>query len=140
MTIVRERFRDAIYVEGPPQVGLAPYDFEVNHDEEDGLDLTRNISRQAVTTGPAFVLQQAPSSRGTLRYSGTILTQSQYDAMKAYFDACLTRTVFFRDFTNVEYEVVVTRFNPQRRRAAKNPRSPSLMHYWTYSLEMEVIA
>lgn len=131
---MRERFRDGAGI-------LATYDFTVNHFEEEGLDLNRNVTRSAVTTGPAFVLQQGESTRGTLRYSGTILTQEQYDAMTAYYNACQTRTIFFREFTGVEHEVLITRFNPLRRWTARNQRdlTNAPFHYWTYSLEMEVI-
>lgn len=132
--MARERFRDAA------GGGLAEYEFTVNHSEEEGADYNRNVTRQAVTTGPAFVLQQGPTGYGVFHFTGTILTQEQYDAMTAYYAVCESRTVFFRDFTGDEFEVVITRFSPQRRRTVRNPREPDLLHYWTYTLEMEVIS
>lgn len=129
----REQFRDAASI-------LSTYQFAINHYTEDGLDFSRSVERTAVTTGPAFVLQQGEVTKGTFRYSGTILQQAQFDAMKAYFDACQNRTVFFADFTGTEYEVLITRFNPKRVACAHNPQDPSIpFHYYTYDLEMEII-
>jgi hypothetical protein len=130
---MREQFRDGAGL-------LATYQFAVNHSEEQGRDFNRSIERTAVTTGPKFVLQQGESAAGVLSFTGTFFTQAQHDAIKAYYDACANRTVFFTDFTGTEYEVVVTRFNPVRHRTIRNPRDLSLLHYWTYTLEMEVIA
>ena len=45
-----------------------------------------------MTTGTGFVRQQGPPSPQVFKYTGTILTQAQFDAMKDYFDACATRT------------------------------------------------
>jgi hypothetical protein len=133
---VREQFRDPAGLMGAiPN----PYPFEVNHTEEEAVDQTRNLTRQAVTTGPKFVLQQGESMPRTMRYTGTILTPEQLAAMQAYYDACETRTIFFRDVSGAEYEVLITRFAPQRRRTLRNPRAPSLLWFWTYTLEMEVI-
>lgn len=129
---MREQFRDAAGL-------LGTYVFEVNHSEEQAPDQGRSIDHQAVTTGPRFVIQQGTSNPLTLKFSGTILTQAQLDAMQSYYDACSTRTVFFRDFTGVEFEVIVTRFDYLRKRTLSNPRAPLLKHYWTYDLEMEVI-
>jgi hypothetical protein len=127
---VRERFRDGANV-------LATYTFHINHSDEEQIDQTRNLTRTAVTTGPKFVLQQGESSPDVLRYNGTILDPAQLDNMQAYYAACETRTVFFRDVDGTEYEVLITRFAVQRKRTLRNPRARSLL--WTYSLEMEVI-
>lgn len=128
----REQFRDGAGV-------LATYQLLVNHAEEQPRDQSRNITRGAVTTGPKFVIQQGEGSPKVLSYAGTILTRAQLEAMQAYYDACDTRTVFFRDVDGTEYEVLITRFAPQRQRTLRNPREPSLLWYWTYTLEMEVI-
>lgn len=130
----REQLRDGASV-------LATYQLAVNHLEEDGLDYSRSMEKTAVTTGANFVLQQGQTTGGTLRYKGTILTAAQYTAMKAYYDACQNRTVFFTDFTGTEYEVIITRFNPSRHATVRNPRDSSIpWHYWTYEIDMEVVS
>jgi hypothetical protein len=128
----REQFRDGAGA-------LATYPFTVNHRDEEPTEQTRNISRQAVTTGPKFVLQQGEPSPRVLRYTGAILTSEQLNAMQAYYDACATRTVFFRDVSGVEYEVLIIRFAPQRKPVLYNTRDPTLRWYWTYSLDMEIV-
>jgi hypothetical protein len=132
----REQFRDGAGLMGSiPN----PYLFTVNHREEEAAEQVRNITRQAVTTGPKFVLQQGEPSPRVLRYAGTILTSAQLTAMQAYYDACSTRTIFFRDVSGIEYEVLITRFAPQRKATLRNPREPTILWYWTYQLDMEVI-
>lgn len=130
---MRPRFRDGAAI-------LPDYDWEIGHWEEQGQALTHNIERTATTDGVGLVRQQGDPSPELLRFQGTILTQDQYDKMRAYWAACTNRTVFYRDYTGVEYEVIVTAFDPQRVPVLKNLRDPSIMHYWRYSIEMEVIA
>lgn len=130
---MRERFRDGAGV-------LPTYEFEVNHYEEEQAQRTHGMRRTANTSGTGYVRQQGGKSPDILSFSGAILTQSQYDAMVDYFEACSTRTVFFREYTGEEREVIITSFAPRRIATAKNLREPSLMHYWRYSIEMEVVA
>lgn len=137
MAWVRERFRDA---RPEDEGGLPEYIFAVNHSEEDGEARTYDVRRTATTGGTTFVRQVGESSPRVLRYSGVIFDPSQYDAMLDYFKASRTRTVFFREYTGEEHEVIVTGFNPMRVYTVRNPRHPSLTHYWRYDIEMEVIA
>lgn len=131
--MAREQFRDPLGL-------LATYIFAVNHSEESANEQTRDVTRTANTSGTGFVRQQSASSPEVRKWTGTILQKSQYDAMQAYYLACSTRTVFFTDFTGVEKEVVITSFNPTRKRTQRNQRDPSIpFHYWTYELTMEVI-
>ena len=128
-----ERLRDGASI-------LATYEFDVNHHEEEDSGQSRNITRTAPTSGVGFVRQQGISAPFTKKYVGTILRQSQYDAIQAYYEACANRTVFFRDYTGEESEVVIITFSTTRVAVLRNPREPSLMHIWKYRLEMEVIA
>lgn len=132
--MAREQFRDPFGV-------VAAYSFQVNHSDEDAQEKKRNIETTAPTTGVGFVRQQGDASPEVLRYSGTILHKAQKDAMDAYYALCDTQTIFFRDFTGEEREVMITNFNPVRKRAAANPQDPvnAPLHYWTYTIEMQVI-
>lgn len=129
--VPREQFRDGAST-------LATYSFDINHNSESGSGQTRNIQRTAPTAGVGFVRQQGDKSPDTFKLNGTILRQSQLDAMQSYYEACDNRTVFFTDVDGTEYEVLITRFDVTRIRAAKNPRG-DLPYYWTYNLEMEKI-
>lgn len=133
MTYVRNRFTDPANV-------VAQYVWAINHKEEDGAAFQRQLERTTTTDGVGFVRQQGSASPQIRRYKGTILAQAQYDAMKSYYDLCETQTIYFRDFQDGEFEVLITLFNPVRKYTIQNPRDPSIpFHYWTYDIEMEVI-
>jgi hypothetical protein len=122
-------------------VTSAQYPWEVNHDTEEQVGKTRNITHDANTANIGFVRQQAPSDPTTLRYTGTILTRSQLLQMWAWYTLCETQTIYFQDFEGVKYEVIITHFLPVRKRVQRNPRDPANApdHVWTYSIEMDVI-
>lgn len=129
----REQFRD-------PLGALPTYQWAVNHSEESANEQTRNIEDTANTAGTGYVRQQGTSSPEIRRWSGTILTKAQHDAMQDYYAACSSRTIFLTDFTGEEREVVITGFNVTRKPTLRNPRDASIpFHYWTYELTMEVI-
>lgn len=130
---MRERFRDGAAV-------LSTYEFAINHWTEQPDEQRRNVQRTAPTGGTGFVRQQGDSSPRVLKYGGTIMTQAQYDAMQSYYEACNTRTVFFRNYQGVENEVLITAFSARQEPVLYNSRAPSLSHVWRYDLEMEVIA
>lgn len=133
MTYVRNRFSD-------PAAVVSAYDWEINHNEEDGADKRRNLERTTTTDGVGFVRQQGAASPQTLRYKGTILKRNQLDKFNTYYNLCDTQTIYFRDFENQTFEVLITAFNPIRKRTSLNPRDPTIpFHYWTYDIEMEVI-
>lgn len=133
MGYVRERFRD-------PAAILPDYVFQVNHSDEEADEKRRNLERSSPTSGVGFVRQQGEDSPEVLRYSGTILHQAQKDAFDDYYDACRTRTIKFRDFTDNERDVLITAFSATRQRTAQNPRDPSIrLHFWKYTIELEVI-
>lgn len=130
MTVPREQLRDGAAI-------LATYSFDINHHDEQGTGLTRNVSRTAPTSGVGFVRQQGDQSPTIFKFEGSILRQSQKDAIDAYFAACDSRTVFFTDVDGIEREVLITAFDTTRV-AAQNRRG-GLPFYWKYRLEMEVI-
>lgn len=133
MAYVRVRFQD-------PAAVLADYIWQVNYSDEEANERRRNIERTSPTSGVGFVRQQGEDSPETFRFAGTILHQAQFVAMNNYYDACRTRTIKFRDFTDVTYDVLITSFSTKRRRTAKNPRDPSIpLHFWEYTIEMEVL-
>lgn len=137
---MRNRFYD-------PKTGQE-YLWHINHSEESEHGQERSIEHTAVT-GHSFgggggavglVRQQGAVSPLVLEYSGTIFHSAQYSAMWDYYGRCEDRTLHFRDFEGNEYEVLIISFKPNRKRTLKNPRDNSApLHYWTYSLRMEVL-
>jgi hypothetical protein len=133
MAYAREKFID-------PAAILPDYVWQVNHSDEDDTQLQRDWERTATTAGTGFVRQQGPRSPQTFRFNGTILHLNQFQQMYAYFLACDTRTIYFRDFEGHKYEVLIRAFNYKRQRTVRNPRDTSIpLHFWTYTIEMEVI-
>ncbi len=130
MTVPREQLRDGASI-------LATYSFDINHNEEQENGQTRNVTHAAPTSGVGFVRQQGDKTPDTFRFAGTVMRQSQLDAMQDYYDACDNRTVFFTDVDGVEHEVLVTVFSFTRIRG-ENKRG-DLPFYWKYRLEMEKI-
>jgi hypothetical protein len=128
--VAREQFRDGAST-------LATYSFDINHNEEQGSGQTRNITHTAPTSGVGFVRQQGDKTPDAFKLAGTILKQSQLDAMQSYYDACDNRTVFFTDANGTEYEVLITVFDVTRIRGEN--RRGNLPYYWKYRLEMEKI-
>jgi len=133
VSYTRAKFHDAASL-------LADYTWQIMWDEEEGSDFTRNIERTAVTSSVGFVRQQGEDSPQLFRFSGKFLHANQYTQMKAYFDACRTRTIFFTDFDGDTHEVLITKFNPKRRRTIHNPRDSSInLHFYEYQIEMEKV-
>lgn len=131
--MAQEQFRDGASL-------LATYTFAINHSDEQEGGPTRHVERTALTDGVGFVRQQGASTPRVFKFSGSILTTAQLNAMQSYYEACENRTVFFRDADGTEYEVLITAFSPIRKRTVRNSRDPSLLWYWTYNLEMEIIS
>lgn len=116
------------------------YAWQVNHTEEDQLGRERPITNVPTTGGVARVIQQGDEGPLLIGVSGSILHASQFAEMRAWYDLSRTQTIFFTDFTGDKYEVVITAFQPQRRRTVRNPRDSSIeLHYWTYELRMQVV-
>lgn len=117
------------------------YDWAIGHDEEDEFGKSRSIEYGATTSNNGFVKQQSDDSPMVLRLRGTILQQAQIEEFIAWWKLCETQTIYFRDFTGDEYEVLISSFKPTRQRTIKNPRggTDNPLHYWEYEIAMEVI-
>lgn len=139
--MAQERLRDGAGI-------LATYLWDINHSAEQAQSNSVNLTRTAVTTGVGYVRQQGSPTPAEHHWTGTILRQSQYDAMLAYYQACAgagtpSRTVFLLDYTGVENEILITSFAPTRTYTAGNPRGVGAMGkltYWTYDFVFEIIA
>lgn len=139
--MAREQLRDGAGL-------LATYVWDINHTAEQAQVNSINLTRTALTTGVGYVRQQGSPAPSEHHWTGTILTQAQYDAMLAYYRACAgigtpPRTVFLTDYVGVENEILIVGFSPTRTATARNPRGVGLMGrltYWTYDFAFEVIA
>lgn len=125
--------------------GSDVYDWHVNQSNPDGeepLGRERQLTREASSGGlVGGIVQQGDEGPMTIKYSGTIFHQAQYDRMWDFYVRSRTETIMFRDFTGQEMEVMFTSFMPKRRGTLRNPRDPANCPnwYWTYTLEMEIM-
>lgn len=118
------------------------YPWPINHDAEEQFGKTRNINHSANTENVGLVRQQGDMDPLTIRLTGTILERAQLLQFWAWFNLCETQTIRFQDFEDNIFEVIVSAFQPLRKRVSKNPRDPANAptHVWTYSIEMDVIS
>jgi hypothetical protein len=129
---MRNRFTDALH-------STDYYDWHVNHDTEEENGRDRQITHSARTDGMGLVRQQGFQEPFTFRYTGVILHLAQFEAMWHFYQLCESRTIHFRDFYGDTYEVLITTFNTQRVRG-RNFNDPAIpLHYYRYTIEMEVI-
>lgn len=117
------------------------YDWAIGHDEESEFGKERTITSGATTSNNGFVKQQSDDSPMKIEVSGTILEQDQMEEFLAWWKLCESQTIYYRDFTGDQYEVLISSFKPVRKRTVRNPRGGSVnpLHYWTYDLKMEVV-
>lgn len=117
------------------------YDWQINHSEEGAFGKTRQISESANTANTGLIKQQGDATPLQMKLTGTILHKKQHQEFTKFWQLCETQTVIFKDFAGEEYEVIITNYNPVRRRTVKNPRdfANAPLWYWTYELEFEVI-
>lgn len=116
------------------------YLWDINHTEEEEGGMARNIDHTAPTSGLGLVRQQGEEGPMEIKLIGTILKESQFDAFQDYYQLSRSQTFYFRDFNDDEYEVVMTAFRPTRKRTLRNSRAPGKLHYWTYTMTLEVLA
>lgn len=115
------------------------YDWHINHDTEEDGGRTRQITLSGNTSGLGLVRQQGAQTPLTLKYSGSILRRVQLQQFWHFFQLCQSQTIFFRDYYGDEYEVTITAFDPVRHRG-ENRNDPTIPHhYWTYTMEMQVL-
>jgi hypothetical protein len=140
MTLGRNSFIDVM------PGGLGEYVWQMNHEDEDEGGTEIGVDVTAPVGGVGFVRQIGEASPMALRWRGTILERSQHQKMWDYFNICAgrngpRRTIHLVDFSGARYEGLLTRFNPVRKRAAKNPRGATAnekLYYWTYDLQFDV--
>lgn len=117
------------------------YEFDIGHSSEEPTSKTRQVSNSANTANTGLIAQQGDVQPLVLKYSGTILKKSQHVEMWRWYQLCESQTIFFTDYDGNEYEVQITDFAPTRQATLRNPRDPqnAPLHYWTYTIAMQVI-
>jgi hypothetical protein len=116
------------------------YAWPINHSDEQEFGKTRQVASGAPTGHTGLTFQQGADEPMELLLEGTILHRSQHQQMIRWWAICAGQSIYFTDFAGDAYEVIITDFNPVRKRTLHNPRDPSIrLHYWTYTIRMQVI-
>lgn len=125
MAVVKWVFTDSVVPE--------TYTFEVNPNEGGSPTRKKNITGQPTTAedGTA-VLYEGQDPRPTTTFSGTILTEAQYDAMIAWFNKRYPITV--DDDLGRTMTIYITGFDPKRAQRRSHP--------WrhTYTVDVVILA
>jgi hypothetical protein len=116
------------------------YDWPINHTTEEQFGLIRNYERTAPTKGVGFVRQEGDPTPLTLKMSGTILTATQDTAFIGWFNLARHNSIYFRDWTGAQYEVLFVSYQPQRVRVDWNYSDPNMRtHIIRWDMELEVL-
>jgi hypothetical protein len=117
------------------------YEFDIGHSAEEPTSKTRQITNSANTANTGLIPQQGAAAPLILKYSGTILKADQHKEMWRWYELCETQTIYFTDYAGNQYEVMITDFAPKRQPTVRNPRdfANAPLHYWTYTISMQVI-
>lgn len=117
------------------------YDWQINHTDEGAFGKARAITESANTANTGLIKQQGDASPMQMKVTGTILHKHQIEEFIKFWKLCETQTILFKDFAGEEYEVIITDFQPVRKRTVRNPRdfAHAPLWFWSYELELEVI-
>jgi hypothetical protein len=112
MAVVRWTFEDP--------TAAQTYEFEINPNDGGSPGYERNVSYQNTSApdGKTLIFEGAPRAQ-ELEFSGTLLTQEQYDAFVTWWQK--KNQVKMTDDLGREWWIVITRFAPTRERSVHYP-------------------
>lgn len=124
-----------------PAAVVTTYSWAINHSEEEDFGRDRQIEHSAPTSGVGLIRQQGEESPLVYRIAGTIFAEAQVTEFWEWFTLCRTQTIYFHDFAGDSYEVLISSFKPTRHRTIRNPKdfANAPLHFWRYTMEMEVV-
>lgn len=129
---VKNRFLD-------PETG-DDYTWHINHgwDGDDNQGIENSVTWTSTTAG--VQIPQFGSARPqiwTLR--GTILHRAQHEAFLGWAALASDRSIYFRDFDSVEYEVFIQKYSWQRVGVSRNLSDDTMQfNIFRYTLELVV--
>ena len=96
------------------------YEFEINPSEDSGIERRRNITYQTTTGANGAVLHFEGARQPSVRsISGTVLTQTQYEALDTW--ALKRALVDVVDDLGRDTRCIINSFLPNRVRSASHP-------------------
>lgn len=132
MTYVRRsnRFTD-------PKNGFF-YDWPINHETEDPVPNSRQMSDGAPTSNIGLLPQQGVPVPLKPTWHGKIYTQLDKDKMDAWFQLCESQTIYLTDFNGSQWEILIEDFPVNRKAVGWNKRG-QIPWIWEYSLTFRIL-
>jgi hypothetical protein len=132
---MRNRFLD-------PSTGQS-YEWVINHREEEEFGRERDIEVTAPTGrgNIPHIRQQGDDSPLRKTLQGVILDPGQHDAFVLFWNISRFQTIYFRDFTGEESEVLITAYKPTKHGVLRNARGGAVMpnFIYRYTITMDVL-
>lgn len=99
-------------------VTAAVYTFGIGPNEFDGPTRRKRIGYEYPTAldGNVIIFEGRDEAR-TIRFSGSILTSVQYEAMKTWFNK--RYQLYITDDNGIQYTIYITSFDPKRVRGTR---------------------
>lgn len=122
------------------------YEWHINHEDEDGFGRTRGITTGAPTGQGdddckiGLVRQQGEMAPFTIRVRGKILHRQQYIEFWKWFQRCNDHSIFWRDFDDQKWEVIITNLETPRHRRLPGGGGDLDCHFFSYEMEMQILA
>lgn len=120
--------------------GVVPtYVWQVNHNEETPVGKSRQMADGAPTSNLGLIPQQGAATPLVFTLKGTFFDDNQHAQNLKFWQLCEGQTVYWQDFNNNLYEVLITDYEAERKAVARNPKFPDQTYIWQYTITMRVI-
>lgn len=115
------------------------YTWHVNHEAKKGPSRVRNTNFESrAIPGFGVIGTQGDDQPLLVQLSGTIIHQAQFEAFHEFFN--LSNTFRWTDEAGNEYEVTMTKYEPDQRRVHWNFADSNMRyHVWNWSMELWIL-
>lgn len=114
------------------------YTWTLNHDEEEEVQVSRQMADGAATNNIGLIPQEGAPYPIVFQWKGKIFTQSDKNEMDSWYALCEDQTIYLVDFSASFYEVLITDWDVQR--VAGYNRRGGLPWYWQYTIIFRVVS
>lgn len=115
------------------------YQWPVNHNEEQPIGKSRQMADGAPTSNIGLIPQQGAATPLIRTLKGNMFDDAQHAANLHYWQLCEGQSIYFVEFNADTYEVIITDYEANKKRVARNPRFPAKTYIWEYTVTMRVL-
>lgn len=117
------------------------YSWPLNHEKEEKGGKQRNVTSTAPTGNVGLVREVNEVGPLTITWKGKVFTKAQVTEMWRWFQLCNSQTIFIRDFSGEEYEVLIEDFDPVKVAVARNlhDQANAPTWIWEYTFSFTVL-